>query len=203
MTGLEPLIIYSLRAKLIAGTEGGMPLNLTLPAMKRTLQAIVPSNDIDWQGVVLGHGDALVPALMHAMPRNVGIGGVEWMSEGTDHYLRIAASRMLANVVVPDTICWGTDITNIESLGDMLSCRTAPVVAYAFDDSIPTPARKHWYSLLRSEPLVMSVATTFHHKIDLKECLPEFKEVDRFRVSLAGGKCSRTMIILFRQTACI
>lgn len=194
-------IIYMRRARLIAGIGGGTPLNLTRPAMTKILDYIIPL-DVNWQGVVVGHGDGLVPAMMYARPHNIGVGGVEWLVDLDSGYLSKSAAKMFGKPEPPKTLCWGTDVMSLSSLSPLLGANgDIPIIAYGFDDSIPPDARLHWYKLLETNRNVISVATTMYHGFDMSELLPSFVETNKFPVNMEGGRCRRTMLIFKRPWA--
>ena len=197
--------VYSLRYKDMVGMDGGTTLGLTFGSLSKTLRALV-SDLSSYSAVTLGMGDALAPAMLLAMGAN-SVGGVEL--NGFDGHLtaQLHAERMILatgrgyDTEVRRNLYWGTDILTVPRLGNIVSVppRQGSIAAYSFDDSIPEDARRHWYTLLADCPSVARVATCYNARIDLEDALPGFVEVDRFRITMEGGKCSRTMLLLRRS----
>jgi hypothetical protein len=188
--------IYRLRDKLMTASEGGMTLNLTSGAIHRTIStcAIGLAN---WHGVVIGAGDGLVPAIMleHGAASSSGVEFNSFPGGGP----QLASKRMVeAAGGQPCKVLWGTDVLEVTHLQELVDNHLGPIVAYGFDDSIPPEARCHWYDLLENNGQVQKVATTWHHALDLQELLPSFVQVEKFRVGMEGGNCSRTMLLLER-----
>ena len=104
--------VYSHRAKLICGLEGGMPLNMTLPAMCKVrghLLASVPSDTASIAAVTLGMGDALVPALFANCPRVGWVAGLE-LIDYVSGEPQACAEKMLRGSTVGRSLQWGVDV---------------------------------------------------------------------------------------------
>jgi hypothetical protein len=207
MTALDKQI-YKSRMTLMSGVSGGMPLNMTLPAMCRTRTAAVtllPKYQ-NFGSIILGMGDGLVSVLFQADPYCIHVGGVEFSPDGGEWGLRAHFINMSSRLIgfdpsVVDSMVWNTDVLSLSSLNSMLLpaiCLNMPLIAYGFDDSIPVNARKHWYSLLQADERVKVVCTTFHGGLRLDVLLPDFVQRHKYKVRLEGGKCCRTMLILKR-----
>lgn len=195
--------VYSHRAKLICGLEGGMPLNMTLPAMCKVrghLLASVPSDTASIAAVTLGMGDALVPALFANCPRVGWVAGLE-LIDYVSGEPQACAEKMLRGSTAGRSLQWGVDVLAVTQLPvPVAAARSTAILAYSFDESIVPKARAHWYALLEADRRVVAVATTWHRGLDMGSLLPSFKLQTKLRAPMEGGNCSRTMLILYRAS---
>ena len=175
--------IYAGRDKLFCGINGGMPINLQRGSFVKTMLAIAEGGT---DCIVLGHGDGVAAAAL-AYLTGGRVAGVE-----INPMLRFGFDMDSAR------LHWDTDILSIRALAD-ISPGTVPVLAYSMDDSVPQAARRHWYRLIEADSRVHRVCTALHRSLDLSFWLPSFRLVQKFRVMLEGGRCSRTMLILSRR----
>ena len=196
--------IYAKRHTLQCGVEGGMPLNMTLPAMcytRNVAVALLPSPQTKFGVAVIGMGDGVMLALFETCILCDSVGGVELMLHGREapDLTYIAMSSLIPRASpVQRFLYWETDVKSLTGLASTLAPTSTFIIAYGFDDSIEPSARKHWYGLLETELRVGIICTTWHAGLDLELLLPSFVIRAKFRVNLEGGNCSRTMLILTR-----
>jgi len=196
--------IYKDRARLVCGVEGGMPLNMTLPAMCFTRAQLLSIPKHRVSVVTLGMCDALMPALFSLNDNVRHVGGIELINYSSGHP-QACATAMFNGRDVQTSLVWGQDIMALSTLVGTLTPTQwedgtmVDVVAYAMDTSIIIPARAHWYRLLEADSRVCAVATAYHASFDLNRALPSFQVIHSYRVNLEGGNCSRRMIILRRR----
>jgi hypothetical protein len=199
-------LIYSRRFRLICGSEGGMPLNMTRPAQIDTIRKLLlHARPNQFGAISLGMGDAMALALFAARGARF-VGGVEVCSYAPHCLAQEHARNMLAVVsnFAPERamLKWGVDASKLSNLTEILPDivdQDIDLVSYSLDDSIPLPARINWYRLIEQEKRVVAISTTLHHKLDTKVLLPSFELMDSYRINLEGGNCSRTMRIYKRR----
>lgn len=196
--------IYAKRHALQCGVDGGMPLNMTLPAMcytRNVAVSLLPSPRTEFGVAAIGMGDGVMLALFETCTLCSSVGGVELVLHGLDDpEITFSSMSALIHRETPAKryLYWQKDVKSLTTVASSLAPSSSFIIAYGFDDSIELSARKHWYGLLEAEVLVGIICTTWHAGLEIGRLLPSFVIRAKFRVNLEGGNCSRTMLILTR-----
>jgi hypothetical protein len=189
--------IWQGRDRLLHG-DVGMTLGLTHHSYLKCMNAALPFVTPPWAGIILGHGDGIVAAFMSATGASA-VFGVEINDFALHRTPQAHAERMLAVTGgSAEHLLWGRDILDFDSLEELVpvSEHAGDIMAFAFDDTIPMTARKHWYTLLSADDRVSVIVGSVHAKLAAPP--PHFEHVTKFSVNMEGGNCRRTQRVLTR-----
>lgn len=184
--------IWKHRFKLITG--GGMPLNMTLPNMVKTADILVRVDPLVSGVLILGFGDNNIMGCILGLRPNIKfVGGMEIGDYGKLSQSYTANMMNIAHKAQYQ-LEWNTDVCDLNDLTQYQ--HQGDLIAYSFDDSIPLPARRHWYQLIAADERVKVLCTSYHRSLKPPK---SFVEVKKYRVRIEGVRCTRTQIVLVRS----